>query len=407
MSKLLLALVMARALDPSDLGTYGLVVAVLSIGVVMVGLELYTQANRDMVPLGPSQRARMIRDQFAFYLVTYLLAGVGIAVAVVLDLLAFTTGVIVLLLLVLDHLAQELFRVLVYLSRTDWANIVFFFRAGAWAFVVAAAFALVPDMQSLGTVFGLWAAGAAIAVALALYGLRDLPWREALRSSTSRSWMRRSLIAALPFMISAAAALVAVYGDRLFIDAFAGREAVGIYTLFSGFALAVPSLVTAMVSHQFLPRVVRAMDQGWPAAIGVLRQFALANLAVTGMGIACALILVHPALWIIGREEYSVNVTLFFWLVPAMSLRALSDVPAAALYGVRADRMLLGTNLLSVFTALICNALLVPIHGATGAAYATLAASLVLLASQALFGYLALKRLRSGGIAGKITAPHP
>ncbi|MBZ0218595.1 MAG: hypothetical protein K8F25_18715, partial [Fimbriimonadaceae bacterium] len=159
-SKLLLTLAMARMLSTTDVGSYGLVVAILSISTVAVGLELYTQGNRELVGLAPVDQVRIIRDQFILYGATYFAAGIVLFGTVLLDFVSAAFGGIVLGLLILDHFSQECFRVLIYLSRTVWANLILFFRAGVWAYVAIAMMFVYPSLRVVESVFLLWAVGA-------------------------------------------------------------------------------------------------------------------------------------------------------------------------------------------------------------------------------------------------------
>jgi O-antigen/teichoic acid export membrane protein len=392
-SKLFLTLAMARLLSPAVLGSYGVVSAVLSIAVVIVGLELYTQGNRELVLLEPEKQVLLIRDQFALYGITYFIAGLIAFACATIGWLTPTASAIVLVLVMADHLSQECFRVLIYLSRTIWANIVLFLRAGAWCYVAVLLMVIAPATRGIEIVLILWAAGALAGIGFAIFAVRDLPWTAIFHTAISWHWIGQRLLTALPFIVTAAAAIASIYSDRFFLDSYAGREAVGVYTLFSGFALAILSLVTATVSQQFLPRLVAAVPRGCAASLSVVKSFLISNIVVTSLISVGAVIAIQPMLAIVGKEEYINETPIFAVLVAAMAARAIADVPTGILYGVRADRRLMVTNLMSMAFSLGLNAALVPTWGVLGAAWAAVGASLAFLCLQTLFAVHSIRRL--------------
>jgi O-antigen/teichoic acid export membrane protein len=391
-SKLLLAILLASALSPSDVGTYGLVVAVLSMAVVAVGLELYTQTNREIVTASPQHRAELLRDQLVVYLLAYTSAGVLLLSASAIGLLAPELALVLGALIVADHLSQEVFRTLIFLSKLVVANVVLFVRAGAWVLVLPIVWAS-PEARNIWTVFVLWLGGAAISLLIGLLALRELPWRAAFAAPIDWSSIRKRLRKAVPFIVSAIAALLTLFGDRLFIEVFSGREALGVYTLFFGLAVAVTSIVTSIVSHRHLPRVIAAAQAGRREMEQAVTQFLVGNFAVTVVLSVAAAIAVFPILAIIDKPEYSAATNVYVILLAAMGIRTLSDVPSAALYGMHADRRLLATNLVAAAAAGIGNLLLVPSMGLIGAALAALATSVVLLTAQTLVALLSWKQL--------------
>lgn len=390
-SKLALTLAMARWLTPAEVGSYGMVVAILSLAALVVGLELYSQANREIVGANPTRQAVIVRDQFVLYAVAYGVAGLVLAGLWLSGLLDLAIAGLLLLLIIGDHLSQECFRILIFLSRTVWANIVLFLRAGIWAYAAIALMLVSPSLVTLPTIFLLWALGAFAGLTLGLF-VMQLPWQATRNVPVDWGWVGARLVAAIPFMVISLAAIASLYVDRFFLDNFVGRDAVGIYTLFSGLALAILSLVTASVSQQFLPRLVAALGRG-NARRQVLKSFLIANVTVTLLLAGISLAGVQPLLQLVGRPEYSAEMSIFGILVAATTLRAFGDVPAGVLYGLHADRRLMAANLGSLMAALLLNGILIPSYGVTGAAWAAFGASLAFLLIQSTLAAVALRTL--------------
>ncbi|MFX5562570.1 hypothetical protein ABTD73_19145, partial [Acinetobacter baumannii] len=92
-------------------------------------------------------------------------------------------------------------------------------------------------------------------IAFSAFSLSELPWRELSGYRPDVRNIRAGLRVARPFMLTAAGALVISYVDRFVIDAFVGRDALGIYTFYSTILIGLLSL-GGSVSHQFLPKVI-------------------------------------------------------------------------------------------------------------------------------------------------------
>src|SRR5699024_6671877 len=80
-------------------------------------------------------------------------------------------------LVVLEHLGQELNRMLIAMSRQLLAGVVLFLRSGLWAFVVALMFWYSAENRSLELVFYAWAIGSCLACLLGLSAFWSLDRR--------------------------------------------------------------------------------------------------------------------------------------------------------------------------------------------------------------------------------------
>src|SRR5207253_8999936 len=122
-----------------------------------------------------------------------------------------------------------------------------------------------PSSRSLETVLVWWALGGASSIIFAAVSLRGLPWHELRNLRPDWKWIYSGLLAARPFMLTAAGALTISYIDRFLIDGFAGRTALGIYTFYSTISIGILSL-GASVSQQFLPKIIAAYPTGMSAS---------------------------------------------------------------------------------------------------------------------------------------------
>jgi O-antigen/teichoic acid export membrane protein len=391
-SRFLLSVLLARMLSPEEMGDYGLITAALAFALLAVGLEFYSYMYREMVPAPPERRAQIIANQLAMAAIVLVILGIVSFVVVFAGLFSAKLASWFLVILVTEHFSLEATRLLIITSRPVRAYVGVFLRGGIWVYVIAALMFLVPASRSLETVLAWWALGGAASILFAVFSLWHLPWREV--KPPDWGWIANGLRVARPFMLTAVGALTISYVDRLMVDRFVGRSALGIYTFYSTISIGMLSL-GASLSHQYLPKVIAAWSDGADAYRDAVRAFfrSLSAVAVGMLVVAAALI--WPLVALLQLTQYEASVGVFFLMLPGVLLRILADVPSYALYAAKADGSLLVWNLVAAMAAIVLNLALVPVIGIYGAALSGSIASGVLLVALSV---LTLRRIRRAAL---------
>jgi O-antigen/teichoic acid export membrane protein len=407
-SRLLLSLLLARMLSPDEMGQYGLITAVLAFALLGLGLEFYSYMYREMVPAPPEKRVLIIADQGALGGVTFLAVVILSGLAVVAGLFPVRLAPWFLLILLTEHVSLEATRFLIIMSRPVRAYIVVFLRGAVWVYAIAVLMFIVPSSRSLETILVWWAFGGASSILFTAISLRDLPWRKLKNRRPHWAWIGNGLRTARPFMLTAAGALVISYVDRFLIDAFVGREALGIYTFYSTILIGLLSL-GGSVSHQFLPKVIAGYAAGLAAYRAALSPFFWSILALALITMVISGLAMAPLLAMLGLSTYATSIGVFYAMLPGIFLRMLADVPSYALYAARSDKYLLICNLGSAAASTLLNLLLIPTLGIYGAALAGGIASAVLFLSLVGFAVHRMREKRrepgAAGFVGLSTDP--
>lgn len=392
-SKLLLMVALARWLTPAEMAEYGLLVATASVGMTIAGLEIYSITARQIVKSPDEHKARVLRDQFVAFPIVHLALGLVAFVAVRAGLLEPAVAATIWMLIVIENISHECFRVLIVLGRPVVANWVLFIRTGAWAFLLVGLFWTFPSWRTLGLVVALWLLSGTLSIGLALWSVRDLPWGTTRGRPVDWRWLGASIAKGWPFMSSAVLALVLAYGDRYVLTGLVDRNALGVFTLYSTLAIAVSSLATTAVSQHFLPRVIDAAQTSLMEFRGSLRRFAVANLLFVTALVLVALPAIHVVVFVVGNPIYATELETYYALTVAAGLRSLTDVPSYALYAGHKDRTLLATNMIAAVISISASLLLIPSFGIKGAAIAALLASTSLYVLQAVMAAFMLRTL--------------
>lgn len=387
-SKFALIFVLAKFLEPAQVGLYGLLSATIFYVLMALGFDFYTYATRELIVTNKARWAGMLRDQSVFYGITYTAL---LPLCLLLFWLGFLPWTLVLWffpLLALEHTAQELNRLLVAISQPLWASIVLFVRSGAWAIIVAIWLWLDPAQRNLEFVLAAWTGGVLLACLLGFSRLRGLD-TTSLKHAINWLWIRRGIRIAFPFVV-ATLSLRALYTvDRYWIEALGGLEVLAAYVLFIGIANAIMSFLDAAVFTFAYPALIAAAGKNDHSAFEhQMKRLGRQTLSVTfGLSLA-ALVCADPLIDWLNRPIYGEHFHLLYWTVLAVALSAVSMVPHYGLYARRQDRPIITTHLISLPIFLLGALALSPLLGVAAVPAAMAAAFLFLLITKSA----ALKR---------------
>ncbi|MCM0612635.1 hypothetical protein KFJ24_09170 [Marinobacter sediminum] len=351
-SKFLLIFLLARFLEPAELGLYGLITVTISYSLYFLGFDFYIFTTREILKTEPENRGQLLKSQAGLSLILY-------SVFLPLSSCLFAFGLLpwwllpwFLALLVLEHITQELNRLLVALSRQLMASWVLFFRAGAWCLLVVAAIYLNEDQRNLQTVLASWilGSGSALLIGLVVIVREDLGgWRQPV----NWAWVKKGLGIALP-MLLATLALRGLYTvDRYWFEALAGLDVLGAYVLYIGMCGALLAFMDAGVFTFLYPALISAYaNQDAAGFRAKFRQMALQTGVLILIFSSVAWLAVEPLLQWLERPLYQEYQHLFGWLLFANALFVTSMVPHYALYARGKDKPLIIGHLVgfAVFT---------------------------------------------------------
>lgn len=355
LSKFLLIMFLARVLTPSDLGLFGLLSALTTYGLFLVGFDFYTYSSRELLGARRTTWGSRIKAQGSLYLIMYLCTFPIFLCVFIFQALPWSLVPWFFALLVLEHLAQETSRLLVILPSTLTAGLVLFLRAGAWPMIVVPLMWGIPSLRTLDTVFLGWtlSASAACAVGLLAVARSGLGgWRE----KVDWHWIRKGLVIAIPLLLATLSLRALFSLDRYFVNALAGADILGAYVLFVGIAGVTQSFLDASVVVFLYPPIIEAYKQGNLHLFkDRLRVFASQTVLITTMVSLAALLLTGPLVKYLGKHAYSENMNIFFWLLLAMWMYCVSLVPHYAIYARGADRYIIISHIsgLAVFAILV------------------------------------------------------
>lgn len=351
LGKFLLIFLLAKILTPSELGIYGLLAVTIGYALYFLGLDFYTFSGREMLHSDNSKWPSMLRDQAVLFACSYAVVFPSLALIFINGVISFEYALVFYLLLLAEHLSQELNRLLVIIGRPIAAGICIFIRSGSWCYVIVIVYMsrLYPiDLQS---VLWTWFWADVVVIAMGAFLLKDLPW-DALKRKIHWEWLVNGVKVSALLLVGTLALRGIFTFDRYFVEYFADSEMLGVYTLYMGTCFSLIGFVDAAIFSFKYPELIKLYKAGAGADFAKARKlFGKQTVTFTSLLVIIVLLVIHPVLGWIGKPIYLQNLPLFFVLLAASYIFVIGHVPHFALYAMGQDRVLVLSHIagLAVF----------------------------------------------------------
>ncbi len=260
-SRFLLIIALAKLFPPSAVGIFGLVSTMIVFGLLVVGAEFYSYSLRELLSRDKAEWSYVLQHHLLALLFLYAFLLPAQLLIFALDLLPLDLMGWFFLLLVLEHLGQELNRLLVAMQKPITASVVLFFRMGAWVWVVLYYLWADSTLRTLEFVLMGWSVGCLIGVIIGLF----LVWRNVENWKwwpVDRQWIIAGFRVGILFLVSSLSMRAILTFDRFAVDYYVGADFLGVYVLYIGMAMTVVNILDPAVFAFLYPRLVEAYRKG-------------------------------------------------------------------------------------------------------------------------------------------------
>lgn len=344
-SRFLFVFFLARYMDAEAVGYYGLFTATVGYFLYLVGLDFYTYSTREIIKAPDMARGQMLKGQVSLSALLYLVilplaAWVVPQAKLPAELLVWFFPI-----LVLEHLNQEICRLLTALSEQVTASLILFLRQGSWALAIVALMALDAELRQLRVVMACWAVAGLAAAWLGIRKLRHLHmggWQ----LPVDWAWVRKGVTVSLAFLVATLALRGVQTVDRYWLQSLANIETVGAYVLFLNIASTLMVFLDAGIFAFAYPELIALCHKKQYQLVNrkALRLLAYVVISATAFSIVSWLLLPYLLQWI-NKPIYGQSLWLYPWLLLAMVINALSMVPHFALYAKGHDKAIIGSHI--------------------------------------------------------------
>jgi O-antigen/teichoic acid export membrane protein len=388
-SRFVLAIFIARYLDLSSLGLYGLATGAIAVLPVAVNLGMNHLLMRDAVTASTAELTDSLRHYWSFVTAIYVIL---LTLAILLTILFETSALWILIIAVMwfEHIGNDVFYLFSNLKHHLSANVSVFIRSAAWILVYVPLAIWEPNLRTLQHLFGFWLAGGILSFVLFVCMSWSWPWRAAFSLPFRLSMITTTVQHSFHLWISDVSFFASQYLDRYLVTLFLGIEAAGIYFLFWTVASAAGNFLALVVQQQQRPHLIHAYRvEGLSAHCQLAWRFLQTTaVATAALSIAVGFLFQICLPWL-DQPALADHLPAFWLIVAGMAVRCLADFGAMGLFTANRDRIMALTNVVTVGVLAIAQTLLLPLAGLYGAGGAILITFLgvMLWRCRLLFGF--------------------
>lgn len=354
-SRFVFMFAVAKLLEPSQVGQYGLLVAAVGYSIYFVGLDFYSYTSRQIAGGDRSLWGRYIKSQVALSGFLYFVFFPFFLIIFAAAWLPWSLAGWFFVILIFEYACLEVMRFFIAASEQLSASLVLFFNQACWSVAIILLMVSGEHFRSLEWILSFWIGGSAIALGFACLKLR----RMQLGGWCSRidwSWVWTGVKVAVPMLIATLALRGIFTFDRYLVGEVLGLERVAVYVLFIGVAGTLLAFLDAAVFSFAYPGLIEACKRQQAGVFRKNMRTMLVSVVSFSMIFTVCGFLVFPYLLIwIGKEVYLESYYVFYWVLLAVVINALWMIFHYALYSQRRDGHIIGARLLAFLVFLLAS----------------------------------------------------
>lgn len=353
MSKLALILLLIKYLEPNEYSIFVLIVATIGYAIYPLGLEFYTYSNREMIGSNSIRQAELLSNHTFIIICGYAVFLPLFYLIFLQDLLPKKIALQFYIILVLEHLSQELYRILVALSKTTESAISLFLRQGSWVILLAIGFNGEWVDTKIETVLIFWMAGGLISLAYASIYLMPIILKISVDSIDTKSIIE-GLKISWPFLVACIGANGVLVIDKYVIEMTAGAEYLMAYSYYLALSFGLLLIVDAGIVVYMYPKMV----QSWKLKnITMLRDLSKQmRVRIVGVSILFSMPLYFvsgPLLDTLGKGNVGQYKQILIYTTAYVVLSAVTLVPHFGLFALKADRWITYTAFINMLVFVV------------------------------------------------------
>lgn len=320
--KFMLFIFLGKIMIIEDFGTLMLILTISTFSVHIIGLDIYMYSNRELVINTTSKQIEIVESQVKSYLLSYVFFLPIIAWFITSFFLKFEFLAVVIMLIVSEHLGQELFRILNILNQQLIANILNFLRTGLFPIVILFSYLIgfSPSMNFI--LFGFFFFNF-LAV---IYGVVILRQKKNFFKSylgvSVRVFLKNGYQIFLVFFVGSFFQKIFEFGNRFYVETFYNVKYVAVLSFFSQVGSILNIIVDVAIISVVYPLFIEYFNNRDLLSIKSLHSKSIIKLSsVASFLLIFSFLFSHFFLKKIGKIEFVENVYIlniilvgnFFW----------------------------------------------------------------------------------------------
>ena len=360
------------SIDESNLGIFGLISTSVALLVYVIGFDFYVFNTREILKT-QTNRISKIKNQLFFHLLAYLI------IIPISFFLIFKFGFIsieyvwlLLVLLISEHLGQELYRLFTTLEKSIIANIMLFFRSGAWVWCVLVDYFVLNNPINIKRYIIFWTLFSWVSfVVFGVLLVRFMGIKTIKYSPPDWKWINEGIKTASVFFVGSLSFQVIQFSDRFMIDYFYDKKLVGVYTAYAQFTNAIDVFTFSAITMAAYPKLVKSFVNR-KKYDEIKTQFSK-HLVLVSISMILIVCFLGPVIFkYLDKPAIFREINTFYTLLGGVLFLILSNIYHYDLYVKKKDGIILKTAFIGMIINVSLNIVLIPRWSVFGAAIATL-----------------------------------
>ncbi|MCT9167226.1 hypothetical protein B9X71_14020 [Acinetobacter baumannii] len=382
LGKFILIFYIAKYLPPQEVGIYGLLVVIVSYSLYAVGFDFYTFSTRELLHKEKEKWGSFLKAQGYLILFTYLLF---LPLILILCSYFINTKWLLFLffLIILEHLNQELMRLLIVDKKLVWANNLLFIRSGLWCYVIIIAMYFSLIEKNLSNILYFWLISDLFSLFIGWFILKKGIYFQN-NDKLQIEWIKKGLRICIPLLGSTLILRGITTLDRIWLEKLEGLEVIAAYSLFFGLANSILSFLDTGVFSFIYPKMIQE-NNNKNNFVKLVKKMFLQTIFLTSF-ISIFLIMSLPYLlnWI-GKNIYYKYENIFYIILLSNIFYCIGMIPHYILYSKHQDKQIVITHIWGLCVFILSTLLFIYNNVEVAVAYGILSSFLFILFLKVVF----------------------
>lgn len=330
----------AKSLLPKDMATYGIITVTLSYLMYILGVDFYTYYTREFVKNSPTIWGGYIKNIGIVFIFTYSLSIPVIFYLYKINIIQKEILFYFILLLILEHLNQELNRIMIMKGDVLYSSLVNFVRYALWVPLVIFLMSQNIILNNISNIILYWFIFGFFALLISFYRFQQYDikgWNIAI----NKNWIYTGICVSLPLLIGTLALRGVFTFDRLWLKAYFSIEDLAAYAFFGTFAAVIGTIVDSLIVAYTYPKLIKLFNDG--EMLDYNKEIKKFSLQIVFLSIFSGLILYYIAIFIIGfmsLKNYIQYTSMFVIILISNILCCIANIPHYILYSQNKDKVI-------------------------------------------------------------------
>lgn len=375
-SKFLFVFYISKDFSPEFLGKYSIFTTTILLSVFIVGVDYYTYTTRKIINSTDEKSITLeIAHQFVFYFLSFSICTASLVILFnFINIIEKKYYLLFFLILLFEHLSQELYRLFNTIKRVDIANLILFIRSGIWVLILIILNEFSTFQLSIELIYLMWLVFSGFSVLIGFLILkREYNIFKINIKDLSISNILTGIKTSYVFFVGTILYKIVEYSNRYFIETTQGYTETGIYAFYSNISNVQVTIIDVMIFSFSYPKIIKICKENnkdLSPYIKTLQHKILFLSILISLGLLLftkILFIYYPVF-----NPYASNILLLPILLFGSIMLNSSLLYHYAIYAREDDFFLLKSMVVTCLLNISVNYLFVPLWGIMGAAIAQL-----------------------------------